>query len=246
MAFSSINQGIKEAFNDPNSTLGTSPIFNILINNPDIPNSFDILLDRTGDLNDTEVGTLIIGGHAPGFENIVDQPHLPRVVSGRWAVPSDGMKVNGQSFTFNKSNSAVVKPGQIAAVLDTGFALPPLPPAAVDFIYGSIPGAMFTDSTYPQWLVPCNATTSLSFVFGYVRTMFARERLAYEVFRGVEIPVHPLDITTVDNTMDILPSLGVNATFCYNTYQYIDLDPSLFAGFDVILGDAFLRNVYAS
>lgn len=37
-----------------------------------------------------------------------------------------------------------------------------------------------------------------------------------------------------------------NVTFCYNTYQYLDLDPSSFTGFDAILGDAFLRNVYAS
>ena len=37
-----------------------------------------------------------------------------------------------------------------------------------------------------------------------------------------------------------------NATACVNTYQYLTLDPSSFVGFDVILGDAFLRNVYAS
>ena len=37
-----------------------------------------------------------------------------------------------------------------------------------------------------------------------------------------------------------------NVTYCYNTYQYLDLDPENFSGFDAILGDAFLRNVYAS
>lgn len=36
-----------------------------------------------------------------------------------------------------------------------------------------------------------------------------------------------------------------NVTTCINTYQYITLDPTSFVGFDIILGDAFLRNVYA-
>ena len=37
-----------------------------------------------------------------------------------------------------------------------------------------------------------------------------------------------------------------NATFCFNSFQYLTLDPTEFSGFDLILGDAFLRNVYAS
>ena len=37
-----------------------------------------------------------------------------------------------------------------------------------------------------------------------------------------------------------------NVTACINTYAYLTLDPTTFVGFDIILGDAFLRNVYAS
>ena len=59
--------------------------------------------------------------------------------------------------------------------------------------------------------------------------------------------MHPLDLTwplvfqmpTSNNKM-------ANATVCINTYQYLTLDPNSFVGFDIILGDAFLRNVYAS
>ena len=36
-----------------------------------------------------------------------------------------------------------------------------------------------------------------------------------------------------------------NVTVCLNTYQYLTLDPTEFSGFDLILGDAFLRSVYA-
>lgn len=35
-------------------------------------------------------------------------------------------------------------------------------------------------------------------------------------------------------------------TVCINTFQYLTLDPTQFVGFDIILGDAFLRNAYSS
>lgn len=59
-------------------------------------------------------------------------------------------------------------------------------------------------------------------------------------------PVHPLDLTAVAQTVVTLDGQDQNVTYCYNTYQYLDLDPTNFAGFDAVLGDAFLRNVYAS
>ena len=39
---------------------------------------------------------------------------------------------------------------------------------------------------------------------------------------------------------------ATNVTVCANAFTYLDLDPTEFAGFDLILGDSFLRNVYAS
>ena len=54
--------------------------------------------------------------------------------------------------------------------------------------------------------------------------------------------MHPLDLTYPF----VVEIDGKNATVCINTYQYLTLDPNSFVGFDVILGDAFLRNVYAS
>ena len=64
--------------------------------------------------------------------------------------------------------------------------------------------------------------------------------------RGEDFPVHPLDLT-----IPVVVTLPINgqatkATICINAYQYLTLDPNSFAGFDIILGDAFLRNVYAS
>lgn len=63
---------------------------------------------------------------------------------------------------------------------------------------------------------------------------------------GEDFPVHPLDLT--QPVMSTLPINGTptNATICINTFQYLTLDLNSFVGFDFILGDAFLHNVYAS
>ena len=63
---------------------------------------------------------------------------------------------------------------------------------------------------------------------------------------GQQFPIHPLDLTFP--VVATLPVNGqdTNITACINTYQYLTLDPNSFQGFDVVLGDAFLRNVYAS
>ena len=63
---------------------------------------------------------------------------------------------------------------------------------------------------------------------------------------GQSFPVHPLDLTVMQQTEIEVNGQAQNVTFCMNTYQYLALDPTAFSGFDAILGDAFLRNVYAS
>lgn len=64
---------------------------------------------------------------------------------------------------------------------------------------------------------------------------------------GFEYPVHPLDVTTV-GTLEVPDANGnlANTTVCYNTYQYTILIGPSFSGQDLVLGDSFLRNVYAS
>ena len=58
--------------------------------------------------------------------------------------------------------------------------------------------------------------------------------------------MHPLDLTEVKTTEVELSGKNQNVTFCLNAFQYLTLDPEGFSGFDAILGDSFLRNVYAS
>lgn len=58
--------------------------------------------------------------------------------------------------------------------------------------------------------------------------------------------MHPLDLTLPATAPIVINGTVTDVTVCQATYQYFDLDPTNFAGFDLVLGDAFLRSVYAS
>ena len=58
--------------------------------------------------------------------------------------------------------------------------------------------------------------------------------------------MHPIDLAPPAQLPIIENGTPKNVTICIASYQYLTLDPTAFAGFDMILGDAFLRSVYAS
>ncbi|KAH9911320.1 aspartic peptidase domain-containing protein [Epithele typhae] len=229
MAFdsASIHNTVSRAWGpEAANQLATAPITSLFADNPTAPNNFDVQLARSSTLEDEADGVFIISEHDKNFQPVALAPKLPTVNTDHWSIAMDAMLVNGIPFAFNQSRIEGVPNGKIAATLDTGFSFPPLPGPAVDAICDStIPGAVFIGGGENVWMVPCDAATNLTFVFG-----------------DQEFPIHPLDLTFpyVFNTN------GMNATVCLNTYQYLTLDPNNFVGFDIILGDAFLRNVYAS
>lgn len=63
---------------------------------------------------------------------------------------------------------------------------------------------------------------------------------------GVDFPVHYLDLAAIQNLTLPINGQNTSVTFCSNAFQYLTLDPADFPGFDALLGDSFLRNVYAS
>ena len=169
IAFDATSNIEQELVNSPETfdLSGATPIFNILSQN-DVQSFFDIHLSRANDSDSASSGTLFIGTHDDNFTNVAQQPKLPRVDPTHWTIAMDTMTVNGQSFTFNESSVPGLPNGKIATVLDSGFSLPPLPPAAVDFIYKTIPGSVFVGDKIDsvQYIVPCTAMTNLSFTFG--------------------------------------------------------------------------------
>ncbi|KAI0737568.1 acid protease [Daedaleopsis nitida] len=216
---------------DAAAKLGHSPITNLFAMNESLPNNFDIQLGRPSGLGEVNTGTFVISGHASGYEDVAQAPKLPRVRPEHWSLLLDEMRINDERFTFAKSSVPGVPEGKVVAVLDTGFSLPPLPKDAVDAIYSQIDGATFYNSSLvTAWVIPCNSSVELSFVFG-----------------GREFMVHPLDLTLPQAVPIVENGSEKNVTVCFATYQYLTLDPAGgFGGFDLILGDAFLRSVYAS
>ncbi|KAI1783139.1 acid protease [Ganoderma leucocontextum] len=209
--------------------LALSPMTALFAQNTSLPNNFDVRLSRpAAELDDIASGFIMISAHAPGYENVVNAPRLPRVALGHWSVAMDGMLIDGQSFAFNQSRIEGVPTGRIAAALDTGSSFPALPPAAVDAIYGSVPGAVY-DNITEVWLVPCDRSPNVTFVFG-----------------GLQFPVHPLDLTSPVTDSLLINDWDTDIATCVNTFQYLTTDPTSSDGFDIILADAFLHNVYAS
>ena len=74
-----------------------------------------------------------------------------------------------------------------------------------------------------MWTLPCSTELNVTFLF-----------------QNVSFPIHPLD--TVTSALQGPPDSSGNPT-CVGAFQPITTD---IQGFDIILGDAFLRNVYAS
>lgn len=160
---------------DTANELARGPMSNLIAQTASAPGFFDLRLGRTY-ANGTELnGHVLIGQHLDGAEAVDAAPKLERVDINHWTVAMDGMNINGKPFTsWNKSGIAGVPDGKVAAVFDSGFTMSSFPKEVVDAIYGSIPGAVKyngsifdTENTagFDNWIVPCNASANISFVF---------------------------------------------------------------------------------
>lgn len=207
------------------TTLGRTPLSNILNQNTSTVPAFDVTLGRSSDLDEYSEGLFIIGQHAPQYQAVSSAPKLPQVTEGRWSAVVEGLSVNGKNYTFKtKSEVATVPKGHLVGFLDTGTSLPEVPEDVADFIYGSIDGAVKNGGV---WFVPCETSVNLTWYLG-----------------GQAFPMHPLDLTLI-NPLTWSPSkdLDVDIVLCIGAYQ-IGTPP--YPGIDMVLGDNFLRNVYVS
>ncbi|KAJ8509262.1 hypothetical protein ONZ45_g8551 [Pleurotus djamor] len=195
--------------------------------NVSLPNFFTFLLGRLDSPSDETSGVFTISEYVDGFSEVATAQKLPSQTAEHWSVSIDGVKIGGQvsSIASNQPNAPA---GKAIAILDTGFSLSPAPQALVNAVYSTIPGAVQA-SDLPEfgteWLIPCDQVISLSFTIG-----------------GRDFPVHPQDLS-IASTVTVQ---GRNVTFCGNTFITNQLDPQDFNGFDLVLGDSFLRNVYVA
>ncbi|KAI0269972.1 aspartic peptidase domain-containing protein [Gloeopeniophorella convolvens] len=222
---------VHDALNGP---AGDTVIDRIFRQNTSTPNFLTVLLSRPGDAAETYKGEMTVGEVLPTFQNITGQPKVPVTVlqsaieaDQHFSVlldPDGIIGPDGQAIktTSNSSFAPSHNSSQLVAVFDTGFSLPQVPDYVAQAIYSGVKGAKLQNVVSlngPTWVIPCDAEVNLTFKIG-----------------GQAYPVHPLDTNQQgvdDDGKDI----------CYGPYQPRisgAQDPT----YDVILGMAFLTNVY--
>lgn len=226
---SRVDGTVHKAWGESN-TVGRTVISNILGQNSSLQPSYDIALNRALDIEEDDMeGTFIIGYHDPQYSQIVQAPQVPRVVDSEWAGHIDGMQVNGQGVRFPESVVANTSSGRLVGLFDSGTSLVLVPAALSDAVYGQIEGSIKVNKT---WYIPCYSSANVSFSIG-----------------GQDFPMHPLDISKLALQSHMLND-GTNTSFiaCQGTLQDLSIvfgDGGI-GDVDLILGDAFLKNVYTS
>lgn len=220
---SPINAHIKSIYGT-DATWGRSVLKNIFSQNASQPNFIAIDLARTDDLEETAGGAFSIGEYAPKYVAIANSPKLTQFPKNgdRWTTLLESVHVNGAAIAL-KSKIQGVPSGTSQALLDTGDPAAILPTYLFDAIYSQIPGAVaYDEGSTHLYILPCNTTQSVSLFFG-----------------GKEYPIHPLDLSTITQPLEID---GKQYVACASSFMAADN----WAGdaYEVSLGDAFLRNVY--
>jgi len=210
-----------EKFND---TRGDPFLNRVFAQNASTPNFITFTLGRTETPTEPFESEFTIGEIIPDLNAVTNFPKMPvQVVDPQdmqgqhWSLSVDAIfGPDGQEI---KVTSGVPKAKKLVAVLDTGFSFPPVPPAVSDAFYGRIQGAQFSEDD-GLWIVPCDQLINVGFVIG-----------------GVNYYIHPLDAIIVGGEYDD------GTPVCVGTFQP---NPLSFGSelFDMVLGDAFLRNVY--
>ncbi|CAE6495099.1 unnamed protein product [Rhizoctonia solani] len=233
LSFDTLSQINKVVLNNSRETWGRSLMSNIFLTDPSTPNHIAFFLDRTGDLNNTDTGYFDIGTYAPGYERVANQPKFD-VFTGfesedlQWNVLVHGISINDKKQILKTTVVAdkdvgltnVPPKGTISALMDTGTSAAEIPEQAFHELYKAMGGVLVKGASV--YVVPCLAQANVEFTIG-----------------NVTVSVHPLDLTDVQ--VDDFGT-GQNLTFCTSVYG-----PASYEGADndIILGDAFLRNVYA-
>ncbi|KAH8079427.1 aspartic peptidase domain-containing protein [Cristinia sonorae] len=210
-----------------NTTFNGAPLLqNVFSTYPNVSTFMTLQMNRST-YGISNGGAFTIGKVDPTYSEISNATRLPVLTgSAQWITVMDSVIINGKNMSGNGmlDNASVIASvpakyqHKLVTLLDSGAALATGPPSYVDAIYGNLTGASLMEDTGGVYKLPCDTKINVSMVFA-----------------GVEYPVNPLDLITVDTDLD-------NVTVgCFSTIGYSPPETQT----DWILGDAFLRNVYA-
>jgi saccharopepsin len=223
---SHIDDAVKKV-DGPDAKWGQSVLSNIFEAYPDLPNLVAIDLSRSEDLEDTQGGSLYIGEYDPKWAAVAQAPKLAQYPVGatRWTTLLEGITVDGTAITMPASAVDGVPSGQMQALLDTGDPNAGLPTEVMDGIFSHVSGAVkYSEDGTPVWIVPCKTTAIVELEFG-----------------DQKFPIHPLDLSNILKPVT-LPD-GTEVTVCTSAFRY--QDGTAQQGFEIALGDSFLRNIYS-
>ena len=145
-------------------------IYNIFGQDSGIPRMISILLERSNDMETTAGGQMTVGEYAPGYTDIGQSMNnfLAPPNTSRWTIAMDQLSINGNQFPMTSSVFGATLNTSIA-LIDSGTSLAYIPQAAVNFIYGNIPGAVHLQKDGQDiWLVPCLQPANLTLSFMHV------------------------------------------------------------------------------
>jgi len=212
---------------------GDAVIDRIFRQNLTTPNILTVLLSRSESSTEQYPGEITVSEIITGMENVTNQPMLtvttdPSSQSGsqHWQVllaPNGISGPDGQPILSWTKVSSTKNASQLTAIFDTGFTFNQVPRYISDAIYSRIPEASFNNDTVngAMWTLPCDTEVNVTIQFG-----------------NMSYPIHPLDInfsyTDATNSPEDQP--------CVGAFQPITTGSS--PDYDIILGMAFLRNVY--
>ncbi|KAF7776156.1 hypothetical protein Agabi119p4_4549 [Agaricus bisporus var. burnettii] len=216
-SLSSIDYGVNQTSSDS----GRSLLHNLFALNPSEPNFIAFSLHRStaggGDDDDVE-GSFSIGEYEPDYAAVANTSKIstwPLHFPKRWTVLLDSLIV-GDHLVVPHTQISTAPSNKAVVLLDSGASYTYAPKSIVDAIYANITGARF-DEKSNQWLVPCDHEVNMALQIG-----------------GQVFPLNPLDVT---------PTTPGNNKTCVGSF--IPSQLSAESQFDWLIGDNFLRSVYA-
>lgn len=210
-------------------TLGQTFLSNVFASNSSLQPFISFILSREADLNSTanEDGAFTIAEIEQGYEAIENEKPVPLFPQGtiQWTVAVDSISVNSQNLQFTSTVRGASNP---VALLDTGTSVLLVPDQLARSVYSSMKGVTsFSQSGQTTYIVPCDQEPpKLVITIG-----------------GSPINVHPLDSNTIFQTFQT--SSGSLISVCSGGVVGYSANSNFEgSGFDLLLGDTFLRNAY--
>ncbi|EGN93043.1 hypothetical protein SERLA73DRAFT_64735, partial [Serpula lacrymans var. lacrymans S7.3] len=201
--------------NSTGASTGRSLLHNLFQDNPQEPNYIAFSLQSSVDSADNIPGVFSIAQYA----NVTSANKLstwPVTSPSRWNVLLDSFIVGTQTYSVSTGVKGAPS-NQAVVLLDSGTSYTYAPTEVCQAIYGNISGAQY-NSGLGQWVVPCDAEIDMALQFNN------------QIY-----PIHPLDVS---------PASLSDPSTCVGSF--VPQSVSVGAGqFDWLLGDNFLRSVYA-